>query len=75
MEGVARVIFVEHRPCEFFPHRLRPVATTPGCTYQACACGTRRVVIEPEGEADAHWLRTGEFATEQLSVLSGVQSS
>ena len=70
-----RVILYERRNCAFIGHRLRQVLEMDGCTYQACECGTRRVVVQPGGTPDSHWLQTGEFASEQLSVLSGVQSS
>lgn len=65
-----RVILKQGGQCPHLFHRLRLVAERDGCVYEACPdCLTRRITVEPGGTPDTAWLMTGDFTTEQASIL------
>ena len=68
-------------PAPHFIHAMKVVRRKGGATYEACSCGTRRIVIGPRAvNYDAAWLRSGVFADEAhrsatLFTLSSVQAN
>lgn len=63
-------------PTPHLIHAMKPVRRKGGVSYEACRCGTRRIVIGPQATGyDSGWLMTGEFADERQSATLFTLSS